>query len=624
MSSSFLLGHRPGVTAFVSVLGLSAISLFPSCAWAQRSAVSHPLDEVVVTATRTSSRISETVAHVTVIDRAELDRSEGQMLVEVLSRQPGLQFSNTGGLGRAGSLYIRGHEARHTVLLIDGVRVGSPTSGLPSLDNLPLDSIERIEIVRGPLSSLYGSDAVGGVVQVFTRRGRQGLQGNAHATAGSNRFGQVGGGVAFGDGTFDGAVQVQALDTRGFSATNPRVQFGNFNPDRDGFRQNGGTVRLGAKLGTNWRLDGTLLESHGTVQFDDGPGADSRAKTRTAMQSLEASGRVAAAWRTKLLAANSVERFDTVESASPIFGLGAIENRQKQFSWENTFATPLGTALALLERIEQDVSRDGGQFSVTERSIDAVGLGLSGSANDHNWQASVRNDRNSQFGSETTGSLGWGYELTPAWTLGASYGTSFVAPTFNQLYFPGFGNPALQPEEGKHAELSARWTSGRHSVRATWFDSRIRGFITSGFAPLNIPRTRIDGVTLAWDGRWKQWQIGASLDHLDPRNDTTGANFGKRLPRRARLAARAHADWIVGDWSLGATWAAFSDRFDDAANRLPLPGYGTVDLRADWRLTREWTLGARLNNAGDKAFETAFGYNQPGREFFLTARYAPR
>ena len=207
----------------------------------------------------------ETVADVTVVDRAELDRSAGQSLVEILARQPGLQFSGSGGLGKTDSLFIRGHETRHTVLLIDGVRVGSATSGTPSLDNLPLDSIERIEIVRGPLSSLYGSDAVGGVVQVFTRRGREGLRPNLRATVGSNHFGQIGGGVSFGDGRFDGAVQVQTLDTRGFSATNSSVPFGNFNPDRDGFQQNGASVRLGGKLTDQWRIEGLALESDGTT-----------------------------------------------------------------------------------------------------------------------------------------------------------------------------------------------------------------------------------------------------------------------------------------------------------------------------------------------------------------------
>ena len=640
MFSSYPCGHQPRIGAAVrrapslvacvipplraTILAASLAGL-GTASFAQTPAgATSPLDEVVVTATRTAGRVSETVADVTVVDRAELDRSAGQSLVEILARQPGLQFSGSGGLGKTDSLFIRGHETRHTVLLIDGVRVGSATSGTPSLDNLPLDSIERIEIVRGPLSSLYGSDAVGGVVQVFTRRGREGLRPNLRATVGSNHFGQIGGGVSFGDGRFDGAVQLQTLDTRGFSATNSSVPFGNFNPDRDGFQQSGASVRLGGKLTEQWRIEGLALESAATTRYDDGPGVDARAKVRTAVQSLQATGRLSADWATRLLVARSVDRFDTLATASPWYELGAIETTQKQYTWENTFATPLGTALAVLERVDQEVSRPGQPFTVQGRTIDGIALGLSGSAADHSWQASVRNDRNSQFGNQTTGSLGWGYAFTPAWSAGASWGTSFVAPSFNQLYWPGWGNPNLRPEEGEHAELSLRWKSGRHNVRGAWFDSRIRGFITSGPAPVNVPRTRIDGVVLAYEGRWNEVALGASLDRIDPRNETSGASFGKMLPRRSKLALRTHADWSRGPWSVGATWSAFSERFDDTANTQLLPGYGTVDVRADWRFRRDWSLGARLNNVGGKEYQTALGYNQAGRELFLSVRYAPR
>src|SRR5262249_54965789 len=162
---------------------------------------------VAITATRTPSRVADVVAEVTVLDRETLDRSSGRTLVELLSQQPGLQFTSNGGLGKSSSLFIRGLEARHTLLLVDGVRVGSATLGTPSLDNLPLEAIERIEIVRGPMSALYGSDAVGGVIQVFTRRGRAGLHPNAKATVGSKRYGQLAGGVSLGSGSFDAAVQ---------------------------------------------------------------------------------------------------------------------------------------------------------------------------------------------------------------------------------------------------------------------------------------------------------------------------------------------------------------------------------------------------------------------------------
>jgi vitamin B12 transporter len=472
---------------------------------------------------------------------------------------------------------------------------------------------------------VYGSEAAGGVVQVFTRRGREDLHGNASATAGSNRYGQLGGGLQFGQGALDGAVQFSHTQTRGFSATNPRAQFGVYNPDADGFRQNTGSIRLGYQLNPDWRIDGMALESDGETQYDDGPGADSRARLRNGVQSVQASGRISADWRTRLRYGRSTDVYDTLASASPFTPLGATRTEQRQLGWENTFATPIGTALALVERIEQEVSRPGAAYTVSQRTIDAVGLGLSGEAARHAWQAGLRHDSNSQFGGQTTGSAGYGFALTPAWRLAGSYGSSFVAPSFNQLYFPGFGNPNLLPEEGRHGEVSLRWASGGQSLRTAWVDNRIRGYIPSGPLPSNIPRSRIDGLVVSYEGRWAGFVAGASYEHLDPRNATDGsANNGKLLPRRARDALRAQGDWMFGQASVGGTLSAFSERFEDAANRLRMAGFTTLDLRADWALNREWTIGARLNNLAGKLYETAYGFNQPGREGYLTLRWAQR
>jgi vitamin B12 transporter len=604
----------------------SAVSAVAALAFA---AAAHPAafaaETITVTATRTPTRVSDVVAEVSVIDRAELDRAAGRTLVELLSNYAGLQSSSNGGLGKTASLFIRGLEARHTLLLVDGVRVGSATVGSPSLDNLPLEAVERIEIVRGPMSSLYGSGAMGGVIQVFLRKGGQGPSANAKATAGSHGYGQLSGGAGYGDGRFDAAVQLQATDVDGVSATNAKVPFGSYNPDRDGFRQTGGSVRLGWQLLPDWRVEALALQSRGTTQLDDGPGADARARLENRVVSLAASGKVTADWQTRLSVAGSTDGYDTLSSASAFAALGLIQTKQRQVGWENTIATPIGTALALVETQRETVSRPGQPFDVDHRSIDGVALGLNGTAGAHTWQGSLRHDRNSQFGNKDTGAAGYAYALSPAWRLIGSLGTSFVAPSFNQLYFPGFGNPKLLPETGRHGELGLRWTAGEHSLRASYYEHRYRGFITSGAAPVNLPRARITGVTLAYEGRWQALDLRAALDHTDPRNDTLGnANFDKLLPRRAQDALRLGADWAGGPWRAGAQVAAFSHRYDNATNTTRLGGYGTLDLRAEWVATREWALGLKLNNVGDKRYETSLGYDQPGREFFVTLRYTTR
>ena len=583
------------------------------------------LEPVNVTATRVPARVADTVAETTVIGRDEIDRAAGRTLVELLGRQPGLQWSGNGGLGKTSGLFIRGLEPRHTLLLVDGVRLGSATVGTPSFDNLPLAAIERIEVVRGPLSSVYGSEAVGGVVQLFTRRGREGLHGDLQASAGSNRYRQLGGGLAFGAGALDGAVGLAHTRTRGFSATNPRARFGVHDPDDDGFEQTSGTLRLGWQASADWRIDGLVVESDGETRYDDGPGVDSRARLRNGVQSVAASGRLSDGWRTKLSYGRSTDVYDTLATASAFTPLGATRTEQRQLGWENTVATPLGVAIALLERIEQDVSRPGVPYTTGSRTIDAAALGLVGEGDGHAWQAALRHDRNSQFGAHTTGSVGYGLDLAAAWRVFASYGTSFVAPSFNQLYFPGFGNPTLQPEEGRHGELGLRYAHGAHALRAAYVDNRIRGYIPSGPLPANVPRTRIDGWVFSYEGRFAGARVTASYERLDPRNATEGSpDAGKLLPRRAREALRAGVDAPLGRASVGATLLAFSERYEDPANRFRMAGFATLDLRADWAIDRAWTLGVALNNLADKVYETAYGFNQPGREVYVTLRWAQR
>ncbi len=580
---------------------------------------------VTVTATRTPVRLSEAVSEVTVIDRATLDRAAGRTLAELLAQQPGLQLSSNGGLGKTASVFMRGLEARHTLLLVDGVRVGSATVGSPSLDNLPLESIERIEIVRGPMSSLYGAGAMGGVIQVFTRRATTGSTVNAKAGVGSHGWGQLSAGGTWGDGRFDAAAQLQRTSTRGRSASNPNVPFGSYNADDDGFRQTGGSLRLGWNLRPDWRLEALVLDARGTTQLDDGPGADARARLTNRVASLSASGRVTGSWRTRVSVGESADGYDTLTSASAFASLGRIESKIRQIGWENTVLTPLGTALALVERQTEKVSRPGAPFTVSERDIDGLALGLNGRADAHSWQASLRHDRNSQFGTKNTGAFGYAYVIAPAWRAAASVGSSFVAPSFNQLYFPNFGNDQLEAEIGRHAELSLRWSGEAQSLRVASYEHRYRGFITSGAAPQNLPRARITGLTVAWEGRWRDLALSASADRTDPRNDTLGnANYGKQLPRRAKDALRLGADWSGGPWAAGATVAAFSHRFDNATNTQRLGGYATLDLRAEWAASRELVVGLKLNNAGDKRHETSLGYDQPRRETFVTLRYTPK
>lgn len=576
---------------------------------------------IVVTASRTPMRVDQALADVTVIPREAIEQAGAQNLPQFLSQQAGVQVSSSGGLGMASSIFLRGMEARHTLLLIDGVRYGSATVGTPIWENLPLALIERIEIVRGPMSGLYGSDAVAGVIQVFTRKGQTGWHPHAALTVGTDQLRQTGAGVAFGQGVIDGAVDLQHTQTRGFSATQPQAPFDNYNPDRDGFHQDAASARLGLAWGSGWRADAHMMQSDGISQFDDGVGADARAKLRAQVAGVAVKGQWAPAWGTVLRLSRSADDYATIESSSP-YSLGAVATVQRQFSWENTRPSPVGEVLVLAERVQQNVSRDGAPFAVSERTIDGVALGLQGQRDLHQWQANVRHDRNSQFGSQVSGAVGYGYQFMPAWRVAGSLGSSFVAPSFNQLYYPGFGNPNLVPEEGLHKELSLRWALSSQALKLTWFDNRIRGYISSGPAPVNVPRTQINGLSLSHSLTWGLASLETTIEHVDPHNVTPGANWGKQLPRRAQDSVKISGEVKQGAWQWGGVFNAYNQRFDDLANTVRVGGFATLDLRADWQVAREWRLGWRLNNVSDKRYETVYGYNQPGREAQMTLRYS--
>lgn len=582
------------------------------------------LPQVTVTGTRQQSRLDEQVAHVSIIDRDQLDRSTGRSLTEVLATQAGIQATANGGPAASSSLFIRGTESRHVLLLVDGIRYGSVTSGGPVLNGIALDQIERIEIVRGPMSSLYGSDAVGGVIQIFTRRGQPGMRPHASVTVGSKRFGGLAAGVSGGDERWDYAVTAQHQRNRGFSATNAHVPFDSFNGDDDGFRQSSIAANLGWTFLPDWQARATVIETQGRVDFDDGappdqPGIDSQAKIRTQVMGLSVDGRLGAAWRTTLRASRSEDRYDTVRASSD-FDLGLFQTVQDQYGWENRLALPVGNVVVGLERIEQSVSKPPPQYDVDDRSINAAFIGYDLSREVHHLQASLRHDRNSRYGSKTTGALGYGLDLNANWRIGGSFGTSFVAPTFNQLYYPDFGNPDLKPEEGRQGEVFVRYVRPGHEVRLAHYQNRIRGFISSGPRPVNVNRSRIEGWELAWTGYQGPWRMRLSADWLDPRDTESG----RQLPRRAKRLATAAVDRELADWTVGAAIRAVGGRFDDRSNTIRLGGFALFDLHADWRANADWSLGARLNNLTDRRYETAWGYNQPGRELYLTARYTPR
>jgi vitamin B12 transporter len=600
----------PRRRACTLALSLAASSL----AWAQPAT----LPATVVTATRIDTRSDELVSEVRVIERAAIEASTARTLPELLAREAGVQFSSNGGLGQFSSVFIRGTQARHTILLVDGVRLGSATAGTPVWETLPVEAIERIEVLKGPASALYGADGVGGVVQVFTRAPKLGFHPYASLAAGSYGHAKASAGASGGEGALSYSFGVQRSVERGFSSANSREPYGSYNADRDPFRQNAANASLRYAINRDWTASASLLYSDAVSHFDDSsPNLNARSVLRASVAQAGLKGRVQPGWQTELRVSQSEDTNNPIEAQYP----DAVQTAQTQWTWQNTLDTRLGLVLAGLEQRVQRVNSSVA-YDVTKRTIDSGFVGLNGQAGVHSWQLNARRDRNTQFGTSDTGFAGYGLRVATNWRLNGSYGTTFVAPSFNDLYYPySMGNPNLLPERGRNRDLGLAWGAGGHALKLVYFDNRISDMIAwSGSAPSNVDRARINGWTLGYEARMERLSLRASLDDMRPRNLVSGT----ALPRRSDTQATLGASWREGAWLLGTSLLHVGSRFDDTANTRALGAYTVVDVHATWQFAPALSLQAKLNNLTDRVYETTYGYNQSGRALYLTLRWQPK
>ncbi|HCO42972.1 MAG TPA: TonB-dependent vitamin B12 receptor [Gammaproteobacteria bacterium] len=602
---------------------LAGLSLFAS---APQAAGDDPLT-INVTAARTPQSNVDTLASVTVIDRDEIERRQAHSVQDALRGVPGLSFSNNGGLGKATSVFLRGAESDQVLVLVDGVRVGSATLGTTSIQDIPIDQVERIEVVRGPRSSLYGADAIGGVIQIFTRKGggpltpRLSLGGGSHGTQ-DYSAGLSGGGER---GWF--SVGASHLQTRGFNscAGRPFPPGGGCftdEPDHDGYRNTGVAARAGYRLTDTLSAEAHYLRGEGENEYDGSVFSSNSSDYTQDVFGARVDWRVLSGWQMSLSGGRSRDLADAFHDDS--FRSTFNSNRYSA-SWLNVFTIGAAQRLTLgADWLDDRVSgtTDYGQDSRDNAAGFAQYQGQFGS---HELTAAVRRDDNQQFGGHTTGSLAWGYRFSPTLRVMASWGSAFKAPTFNELYFPFFGNPSLEPEEADSYELGVAGQHGAVDWSLNLYQTDIDELIgfDASFVPVNIDKTRIRGLEAIASTRLAGWDLAANLSVLDPENRGQDANRGNQLPRRAKLLGRLDADRSLGAWRIGASLYGEGKRYDDIANTTELGGYVTFDLRATYALTRDWSLEGKLANALDKHYRTANLFNQDGRNAMLTVRYAP-
>jgi vitamin B12 transporter len=583
------------------------------------------LPPVAVTAAREAQPIADVLADITVIGPDEIARAGAQSLTELLQRQPGVEISMNGGPGSVSSVFLRGANRGQTLVLVDGIRIASSSAGATSLEAIPLDQIERIEILRGPSSSLYGADAIGGVIQVFTRRGGGAFAANASAGYGTYQTWNAKAGASGTAGPLQYAIQVAGQASRGFNTiTNPDNFL--YNPDPDGYSNQSVSATLGYEWAADQALSAQFLRSRLNNQFDGGPGFDDRTITVDETWQVASRNRLASFWVSRLSYGEGIDDSRT-ETA---FGPSTFDTTQRQLTWQNELTLPAGLLTAGYERRDERLATDAG-FAVTSRITDSVFGIYRLAAGAHALQANLRYDESSQYGSETTGSIAYGYRLSPAWRVTAGYSTGFKPPSFNDLYYPGFSNPNLEPEKSKNVEAGLYWNGeldgASVEARAIAYRNRVSQLIVLqcdadfNCVPYNVNRATLEGVTLGADVRTDNGMtISASLDLASPEDDLTG----KLLPRRARQHGAVTAGMPFGPVRLGVELVASSLRYDDPANLVKMGGYAIVNLTAEWALPHDVTLFVRGDNVFDKNYELAAGYATGGATVFGGVRVALR
>lgn len=566
---------------------------------------------LVVTPSRMPEALDQALAPVSVITRQDIRLSAAQDLLELMRLQPGVDIVRTGGPGTQTSIFLRGSNSNHVLVLIDGVRVGSANTGAYAWEQLPLNQIERIEIVRGPRGSLYGSDSIGGVIHIFTR-GR--AEPYARVTAGSFGTVEADGGFGYQGENTRLSLNIGYRDVDGFSAQNPRGF--SYHPDKDGFR----SANLGFKGSTEagyGRWSYSLLTIDTRSDFDQGV-----SDARQTITSVGFRGYFSTDWDYDLVAGyvrddlRSDFGFFTTDFAS----------RRYQFSWQNHLALAEGQQLSfgLDYYRESGKSADSwnenrnntGVFASYDRRFDRLHLQLGG-----------RLDDNSRFGSEFTGQAAAGYDLGDRWQLTASYGTAFRGPDLSEQFSPGFGglfagNPNLDPESSASGEIGLRWQHERlGSVSALAFRTDVDDLIAYNgelFQAINVDEARLEGLELEYRLALDNWLLDANATFQDTEDRSTGLPLLRRPEEKGSITLNRTFD--DGSW-IGLEWFYSGERQD--VGGVTLPDYHLVNLRAGWAFTPAWRLELRADNLADEAYEPAYGFDAAGRSLFVSLAWMP-
>jgi len=609
---------------------LSVLPLALAAAWSMTSSAlaQTALKETVVTANRSAQLLTDALPHTTVIGRDVIERTQAIDLPGLLASEAGFQFTQNGGKGTSSSLFLRGSASMQVLVLLDGVPLTKQdTTGAVSLEHLMLDQIERVEVVRGNVSAIYGSGAIGGVIQIFTRSGKGKPSAYVQAEVGSFGSARLATGVSgqWGDTRF--ALGVGRHVTSGFSAIST-TQYPSENPDADGYRNTNYNLALSQEIIKGHTVGLRSQGSDGHYDADGGGWGTSadifQGRNKLDTWTLFSHNQISSNWRSEVTYSEGRERsiYDATQTASPYSSDATTRSQTLNVTQVLAVGPWLMTAGA--ERQNQAIeATDNYDTNLTrQRGVTAFFAGLLGKVGPNALQFNVRHDTVESLDSKSTAYVGYGYQITPDFKLIASLSSAFNLPPLGYLYDLNSGNPDLKPETARSKELGIQWAQSQQVLRATYFDTRISNQLQYNFDTWrfdNISSASNQGLEVSYSGNAFGADLRASLTQQDPRDESTG----KPLVRRARTMASLGGALPWGPLTLGADLRYTGARSDTSANP-DLAAYVVANLTARYAVSPQLAITGRVDNLLDRQYQTAYGYNQFGRGLNVGAVWTPK
>jgi vitamin B12 transporter len=597
-----------------------------------QSAAQDDGDAVVITASRSEQLLREAIPHTTVLTRQDIRSSQAVDLPTLLRREAGFEFTQNGGIGGTSGTFLRGTATAQSLVLVDGVRVADLNNGIASLDQFMLDEIDRVEIVRGSVGSLYGSGAIGGVIQIFTRRGEGAPAPAISLGAGGEGDRRVA--ASYGGQTGDTRFNVTAsrFATKGFLALRPGAS-ATANPDNDGYRNESYAANVSHRVAAGHEAGVSFYSTAGRQEYDNAfaLAATTQDFADVRMSSWRAflNNQFSQNWVSRLTIAESANMNHAFQDAATV---SRTRTQTRQYGWQNDliFGAGLQKIMAGLERVEQDIEGTIA-YTRTSRDVNALLGGYQGRFGVHNLQLNLRAERYSDFGDTRTYLAGYAFDISERWRVFASHGTGFRAPTFNELFFPpialGAGvflacnDPNLKPERSRSSDAGVQYASGGTLLKVSAFRTRIRDAIAPGCPPSNVNQAMIDGIETSLTARWWGTLLKGALTVQDPVQRTAAGEA--QLLRRAKRFGSVSAVRPYGPWQFGGEVLASGEKPDTvvtsfAGARTTLPAYAVVNLFGRYAIRNESYLAVRVENVLDKDYLLTHGFNVQRRKFTLS------